>query len=345
MNILRKSTNCLFLIILLSITTLAFGQTAKKTNKPGLIGQSEHYEFYSHFWFNMHHFFQREALTLEVTQKSIISPESRNKLSKSDREILDEVIGFYGKNLVDKNIRSDDYMSDFKKWIITQDENEFTSIPDKFKNHISQLQKIKKVYRDNFWTEHHTINKKVLDDNLKLIQKTEKGVIKKLVDLTRSYWQNEKVRIDIVFYAQATRWNMRDRPYTSIFPTHVVMNSSGDADKPFGNWLELLYHESSHPLILSRIGFVGGTILDIAEVSGENPPRDLWHAYLFYFSGFVSKEALESQGIKNYELYMVRNKVFSRYIPFLEKHLPDYINRKRTLKDVTESIFQELNKK
>ncbi|MCB1023957.1 MAG: hypothetical protein KDB79_06200, partial [Acidobacteria bacterium] len=203
----------------------------------------------------------------------------------------------------------------------------------------------KKIYKDIFWEIQNASNKKVLNDNLAMIKSTEKVVIQRLTDLTKQFWPGGKVRVDIVYYAKSSRQNMNNRPYTSIFPTHVVMNSAGDSDRPFGNWLELLYHESSHPLILSSSGFVSGTIMDVAETSGAKPLRSLWHAYLFYFSGVVSKQALETQGIKNYEMYMVRNNVFGWYLPYLEKYLPAYVNKTMTLKDATELIFQDYKKK
>jgi len=133
----------------------------------------------------------------------------------------------------------------------------------------------------------------------------------------------------------------RERPYTSLSPTHVVMISSPKAGHPKGNWVEILYHEASHHLIFGRSGFVGGTINDVAGILKKRPLRSLWHAYLFYFSGVVTRDALRKQGIKDYQLYMIRNRVFSFYFPYLEKHLPSYINRKTTLKDATEAIFRD----
>jgi hypothetical protein len=334
----------LSLILLLVLTTLSFGQTPTKSNQTSIIGESERYEFHSHFWFNMHHFFQYEALTQKVTNKSKISQKVRGNLSHLDKDKLDKVIAFYQENMIDKDLRTSDYMKDFRLWIITQNEDKFSSIPDKFKTHIEQLQSVKKIYADVFWQEHNLSNKQVLSDNLKLIKNTENYVSKKLTELTRQPWQREKIRIDIVFYAKSEpRYVDSTRPYTSIFPTHVVMDS-WEKNKPIGHWLELLYHESSHHLIDSRLGFVGGTITDFLAASKQKSLQQLWHAYLFYFSGKVTQEALKSQSIENYELYMVHEKVFTVYMPYFEKHLPDYINHKRTLIDVTESIIKEFHK-
>lgn len=203
----------LSLILLLVITTLSFGQTSIKSNQKALIGESEGFKFYSHFWFNMHHFFQYEALTQKVTKKSKVPQKLRDSLSNSDKEKLNKVIKFYQENMIDKDLRTSDYMSDFRLWIITQDKDTFSNVPDRFKTHISQLQSVKKIYTDTFWKEHHSSNKQVLNDNLKLIKNTEVAVAKKLSELTRARWQKEKIRIDIVLYAKsAPRYINSTRP-------------------------------------------------------------------------------------------------------------------------------------
>jgi len=332
------------LLFFLLISTGAFAKTKTASNPPGHIGESDHYKFYSHFWFNMHHLFHQEAINLEVAKKSKIPASVWNRLPARDKEQLKKAVSYYRKNLLDKDLRFSDYMTEFKKWILVQDPNTLSSIPEKFKEHASHLQKVEKLYRKAFWRSHDSSNKNILNNNSKLIKNTERGVVKKLSDLTKQPWQKDKIRVDITFYGKSTRRNMRNLPYTSLEPTHVVMPSAGKIDDPAGNWLELLYHESSHNLIGSRSGFVGGTIVDVAEASGEKPLRNLWHAYLFYFSGIVTRDALKTQGIENYKLYMIRRNVFSSYIPHLKKHLPSYVNHESTLKDVTESIFRDFNK-
>ena len=191
-----------------------------------------------------------------------------------------------------------------------------------------------------FWMIHDAANQEILEINLPLITNTEEMVVDTLTTLTRQFWQAEKIRVDISYFAKSTPQNMRNRPYTALSPTHVVMNSCPGTNDPVGNWLELLYHESSHHLIGTVSGFIGGTIRDVADASGERSPFGLWHAYLFYFSGKATQKALASQGIEDYEIYMIRNKVFSRLIPHVVAHLPEYMHRRQTLKDVTARINQ-----
>lgn len=103
-----------------------------------------------------------------------------------------------------------------------------------------------------------------------------------------------------------------------------------------------MYHESAHHLILSESYFVGVTIADICEAKSINRPRQLGHSYLFYFTGQVTKSLLEQEGVVYPDIYMVRNKVFSRYYPLLDQYLRSYMDRKITLGQATEKIIEGL---
>ena len=121
------------------------------------------------------------------------------------------------------------------------------------------------------------------------------------------------------------------------------MNALGE-NKVKGNWLELLYHESAHHLILGSSYFVGGTIKDLTEVMKVKTPRQLGHAYLFYFTGQLTKQLLAKNNIDYPATYMERNGVFSRYFPLLEKHLTLYMDREITLVEATKRIIGDLRK-
>ncbi|NER14731.1 hypothetical protein GWK08_14840 [Leptobacterium flavescens] len=334
----------LYLLIALTNLSVFYTSVCAQEIQAGKIGESELYEFYSNFWFNMHHFFKQESLINSVKGTSVIEKATLDKMTTGERSVLQAVIEYYKTELLDEDLRTSDLMSAFKQWIIGRDEERLTDIPESLRGLSEQLQNAAAVYRKYFWADHQAANKAVLEQNLDLIKGSEKRVSERLSDLTKSYWDNKKIRVDISYYAKASERNLTNRPYTSLFPTHVVMNSSGKADTPRGNWLELLYHESSHHLILSSGGFVGGTIRDISQVSGQRSPRQLWHAYLFYFSGVVTQAELKKQGFDNYELYMVRNKVFSSYIPFLLEYLPSYIEHKVSLHKATTDIVEAIRK-
>lgn len=328
------------LFILMFIATNLWSQASKLP--PGYLDSTQLYEFYSHYWFNMHHFAQQEALLNTARDSTIIPEKIWKEMDSPAQESINDLVEYYKENLVEKDLRTSEYMYNFKHWILSQELQIEPNIPEVYKNHVELLQAADQAYQQHFWPLHSKTNQKVLSDNLDFIRESEVELTTELARLTASEWQEEKVRVDICYFGKSSSYNITNRPYTNLSPTHIVMNASFEADRPSGNWLEMLFHESSHNLIGSRTGFIAGTINNISAVTGQKAPRSLWHAYLFYFSGWVARDYLRSNGMDNYDLYMVRNGVFSRHFRALDKHLPDYIEGKRTLHDVTKAIFADL---
>lgn len=295
---------------------------------------TQYYSFHVNYWFNLHHFLKQESLL-----KSLDSTMVTTSLPLKDQRILEEGVKYYTDEFFEEDLRTSDLFTDFKTWISTDPSLEDT--PAQFSGIISILKKIDPVYRAHFWKNHLQTIESVLSENLPMIKNIESQFVDDLELLTRQFWPDDKVRVDLVYVAKSSKWNVRNRPYTSIFPTWVVMNAYGENDVK-GNWIELLFHESAHPMILSRDYFVAGTIQDVARAEGLKLPRQLWHAYLFYLTGDLAKRLLE-EDIAYDTTYMQRNKVFSRYYPTLDKYLPLYIKGEKTLADVTKSIILELN--
>ncbi|MEM7374518.1 MAG: hypothetical protein AAF587_38355 [Bacteroidota bacterium] len=305
------------------------------------LGSTDVYEFYAPYWFNLHHFLQYEALLRSVVDSSIISKATLQHMSSTEKAALEAAISYYQEHLVEKNLRSNPYQSAFKQWIVHQDSMQLENIPPEFRHHCEHLQKVTEGYRNHFWNTHRQSIRTRLRDNLQLINDTEEKAVDRLTELTRSYWKEGNIRVDICYYGSASAYNLRPRPYTTLSPVHVVMNAMPSTDIPHGSWLELLYHESSHHLISSKAGFVAGSIGDASGFPNQKAPRDLWHAYLFYFSGVVTQDLLHEQGITDYSLYMVRKRVFSSYFPHLQAHLPAYMRFEDSLYEVSKRIIAD----
>ena len=73
----------------------------------------------------------------------------------------------------------------------------------------------------------------------------------------------------------------------------------------------------------------------------ESRCRDLWHAYLFYFSGAAVQEVLSVDKVPGYVTYMKRRKVFEYYHPVIERHFPSYLNGTKPLNAVTLDLVQD----
>lgn len=298
---------------------------------------TEGFSFEINYWFNMHHFLWMESFMNVKKDSTVI----RQKISKDSSNSLDQGLEYYKRNLIELDLRSSDYMTEFKHWITTQD-FELKSIPPKFQEHIDVLRGVSNVYKSSFWPKHKAACEKVLNDNIELIRRTEEKFAYGIIKLARQNWQSEKIKVDITYYGTATTWNFEHRPYTTIFPTHVVMTAIGENDVK-GNWVELLYHESAHHLILNSSYFVGGTIKDVSEVLNIEPPRSFYHSYLFYFTGELTKQIFIEEELPYDTTYMQRNGVYGRYYALLDKHLKSYMNREITLEEATKKILIGLN--
>ncbi|MEO9851652.1 MAG: hypothetical protein ABJH72_11250 [Reichenbachiella sp.] len=324
--------------ISLTLFNLLLLSSILSAQSPAPSDTSKYYEFHINYWINAHHFLWLEAFMNVEKDSTLVT----HRLQKKDLKIWIETLNYYKKNLVQEDLRSSDYMSNFKEWIITQDESLDDNIPETFQSHVAMLQSVHPVYQKYFWPEHQSVCQSVIADNISLLRKVESDYVDQITTLTRQFWEFTKIRVDLTYVAKASKWNLRNRPYTSLFPTHVVMNAVGE-NKVQGNWIELLFHESAHHLILPGSYFVGGTINDYAESKNIKPPRQLWHAYLFYFTGQIAKNLLNAEGIDYPVTYMERNRVFSKYFPLLEKHLTPYMNREATLAEATSIFIREYN--
>jgi hypothetical protein len=300
---------------------------------------TKYYDITVNYWFNMHHFLWLEAFMNTEMDSTLIT----QSLSSENLAQLNIALTYYKEGLVEEDLRMSDYQTSFKEWI-TSDKAQMDDIPAEFQDHMEVLMSFNETYEKLFWPEHFKACKEVLIENLPLIESTEEAYVDKITKLTRQFWDFEKIKVDLTYYAKSSDWNPRNRPYTSIFPTHVVMNAVGENDVK-GNWVELLYHESAHHLILSSNYFIGGTIKDVVEAKNLKSPRQLWHAILFYLTGEISKDLLEKEKIPYPETYMQRNNVFGSSHALLEKHFRPYIDRKVTLAQAVEDFILDSQKK
>lgn len=298
---------------------------------------SEGFTFEINYWFNLHHFLWLESYMAVKADSTVI----HQKLTDVSRKRLNRALNYYKTNLTDLDLKRSEYMDVFRIWI-TNEGKGLKSVPSKFQEHVSILKEVSGVYEEFFWPTHKNACEKIITDNIDLIRRTEQEYAKKIIKLTRQFWQSEKIKVDVTYYGKANDWDTQHRAYTNIRPTHVIMNVEGQ-DEVKGHWLEILYHESTHHLVLGDYYFIGGTINDVSEVLNIKPPRQLGHACHFYLTGELTKQLLVEEGIPYNSTYMQREGVFSRYYSALDKHLSVYMKRKITFEEAIQKIIAELN--
>lgn len=304
----------------------------------GLIGESNYFRFYNLYWLNMHHFLYNKAIMFENSNlEEVISSKNWNVLNQKEQVVFKEVLSFYSKNIIIEDLRRGEYNNKFKQWVVLQTQRDSLLKEASFSKHVGYLNNFKEIYSKLYWALHEESNNSVFNQNFELIQKYEDEFVEELVRLCKTKWQTKPIRVDISYNSK------RDIPYTTIYPTtHIVMDSKNTPLKK-GVWFELLFHESSHHLISTNSGFVGGTINNTAEVLNTKIPNQMWHSFLFYFSGKLAKDFLSREGADQYSIYMEKNRFFGPMYPVLEKYMPSYIENKETLSEVTSKIITELN--
>ncbi|MEQ9264253.1 MAG: hypothetical protein RLN81_03480 [Balneolaceae bacterium] len=326
-----KNIGSLLLILLFGVTPLLHGQ-----EKPGLINSTDRYEFYSNFWINQHHFLYANADSAEEGNwDNGFSNGELTELSLSEIETLKEGIIFYRDSVISYDLLFNRGLSNLKRTLINFAEDEAFEMEDFSDELVSHLNKIKPIYRKYFWEQHNQLNKSILNQNLEFIKKHEDQIFERVSELAQQPWKEGKVRVDISYYAS---WA---GAYTSTRPeTHVVLTSQNDG--PNGNWLELLFHEPCHSIMSGRNYKAAELISQISEKLELDPPRNLWHSLLFYFSGVTVQEALKKEDVE-YELYMIRKEVFSNHHEVIFKHMPAYLSGELAFEEALENLIVDYN--
>jgi hypothetical protein len=96
--------------------------------------------------------------------------------------------------------------------------------------------------------------------------------------------------------------------YTAVVPRVRIIVASADAS--YAGWAgtEMLFHESSHALILQV-----RTAIDQAMSAAGKRPRDLWHVVLFYVAGEITRQTLAARGIE-YQTVPVRQRLVQKCV-------------------------------
>ncbi len=319
-------------ILVLTHSTLLSCQAQE--NFPPAIASTDHFEFYINKWLNQHHFLFQMAKTLAKDSTSAREAFPWwHQLNDEEQKLTVELLTYYQENWIDKSLLFNGDLYRIKRTITYwQNDQEFLN-DDQHPELANYWTRFAPIYERLFWTVHRAQNQKILQHNLPRIKAYEAKATARLSQLSQEPWPISKIRVDITFLAD---WA---GAYTTTDPVHVVTSTKEEG--PEGDWVEILFHEASHKLIGGRSGKVTEVIQAIAEAEQLEIPRQLWHGVLFYFAGVVTKDLLIADGI-DYELYMIRENVFSAYHEALSKSLDPYLTGKHSLETALKELLINL---
>ncbi len=323
------------------------------------------FELHSGFWINLHHTLYQEARQRRASNsreanaaksappgpKTVLA--GKGPLTDAEQKAWDDAVAYYAANYADKDllfttelIQLKDQMGDF------EDCDELSGRKRKFcdaglpPNLTQVLEVAAPVYRAHLWTDHDQANRRWILQVAPLVREQGVGLSERLADIYQTRWPHEKIRVDVVAYAN---WA---GAYTTVDPLRVTI-SSLDPRNQGPQALEVLFHEGSHGIA----GQVQTAIIRECRQRDKAIPRDLWHALVFYTTGEVIRTVLTSpsanRGNKGsgvagngYNAYAFREGLYQRgwknYLELLQRFWQPYLDGKATFDDAIARMVSSL---
>ncbi|PYT93952.1 MAG: hypothetical protein DMG36_07205 [Acidobacteria bacterium] len=357
---LRPPFPCLLLALCLLLTA----RIAAQPQTSWTVTPLPVFELHSGFWINLHHTLyqearQRRASTSRDANAAKPAPSAKTvlagkgPLTEPEQKAWDDAVAYYAANYANKDllfttelIQLKDQLGDF------EDCDELSGRKRKFcdaglpPNLTQVLEAAAPVYRAHLWPEHDQANRRWILQVAPLVREQGVGLSERLADIYQTRWPHEKIRVDVVSYAN---WA---GAYTTVDPLRVTI-SSLDPRNQGPQALEVLFHEGSHGIAEQ----VQTAIIRECRQRDKPIPRDLWHALVFYTTGEVIRTVLTSspasQGDKSngvakneYSAYAVREGLYQRgwknYLELLQRFWQPYLDGKATFDDAIARMVSSL---
>lgn len=254
------------------------------------------FEFHSGFWINLHHFLYEQALlrkqSVSKTGNNAINPD----LTTDQQRLWNSAVDFYTKTIITRDLLSDRAMA-----TINDQLGESESAPNLNKSGINDelikiLESVAPVYRAHWWSQHDMANRFWIAVATPLVKQFSEKFIKQLTAVYKAKWTSQRVRVDVVEYAN---WAGAYTTFDRTAKTHITIGSRDSGNQGFAA-LEILFHESSHWMVGPNKGPVAETIAREAKAKNKTIPNGLWHALIFYTTGELTRKNLNEYGVSNY---------------------------------------------
>src|SRR5262249_8886155 len=281
------------------------------------------FEFYSGFWLNLHHFLYQQALIRSGNTRAARSSVDAAPCKKAPPDgdsAWTVALDYYVAAMIKRDLLFDQGMVDINARLGQLGEGPIGNLSALDSSLISRLAGAAPAYRSFWWKDHNQANRAWVARVAPLLKEMGDEISARLMSLYHTKWP-EGVRVEMASYAN---WA---GAYTSDHPLVITMSSDDKSDREYEG-LETLFHEASHgfdPLQEQRIA---------AECKAQNrrPPRNLWHAMIFYTTGEVVKKTLASHHRGSYTPYAYYHGIYDRgwkaYLRALEADWQPYLDGK-----------------
>ncbi len=315
------------------------------------------FEFHSGFWVNLHHFLYHEARLRLAGRDASNAPAKAGTgpalkqnlatpltLSVSEQNQWDQAVNYYITHYAGADLQVNidlvllkDQLGDFEDCVELTGKKKKTCDAGLPGNIGTVLESVAGIYRKHWWPDHDRSNRRWVVRVSPLVREQGVGLSERLAEIYQAKWPKEKIRVEVVAYANATG------AYTTLDPLRVTICST-DPRNQGPEALEVLFHEASHEIALPVETAIGRECRQ-----REKPiPRNLWHALIYYTTGEVlapimrgsasspgssSSQKPPTSQVPDELREMLTQRGWDDYLQLLSRYWQPYLDGKVTFED------------
>lgn len=288
------------------------------------------FDFHSAFWLNLHHFLHAQAR--DDAPRADQLPDSA---ANHEREVWSAAVEGYRTRFGQRSLLFATPLVRLKHRLAAAESDESLRSTDIDTDVRALLESAAPIYRRYWWPAHDAENRRFIAVSTASIGQYGTAIAPRLAASFGTTWPSRPIRTDAVFDAGPP-----GNAYTTNDPTHITIGA-GEAEHHGLLGLEVLFHEASHGWDATLMSDVGAA----AERLGRQPPRQLWHALLFFNAGFITADVLTAGGIRDYQMYADRglfDRAFEGLRAPIATHWPSYLAGTISRKEAVARIVRDV---
>jgi hypothetical protein len=302
-------------------------------SRADVVARLSRHEFHSNLHVNLHHYlFELGLMPDPAARLAAALPQDADP---AERAAFESAVSYYRAKLAHRDLLFDTYLSNIKQHLLRHASSDALTPGRMDAAHHAALLAARPAYERYVWPRHDAANRRIVADSLELLRTIEAPTLARIEALAGERFP-DRLLVHLSWYGGEYNG------YTTIHPATVAVISSRAAGTARGNddFVELVFHEPAHALILPDRGTVAAAIADASRRQGIEAPRNLWHALLFYLVGAAVEEQMAAHGRPDYVMYMRRNQVFASLHHAIFAPLPAYLAGQVTLQAAVDKVLR-----
>jgi len=296
-------TQALRVVVLIHLAAgLASAQPAPATR----VAASDHFDFHSDPWINLHHFlyqWAREDRGLEIGLRPVPMPEraSLEALTAEERTGWMQALDFYRTFMAERGNFDLGMMR--TKWdLLTLGGDPAGHPPDRIPGIGAALEAAMPVYRQRWWASHDRANRRWIEAVMPKLRRHEAAYVQLTMKVHESIWPSTPFRVDVTAYPN----------YRAGYTTregHIVMFSTDPNNQDLYS-LEMVLHEVQHAETIEAT--TPAALAAAFEAAGSRPPGNLSHAMIFATAGEFVRSIAGKESVAAYQPYWLKQGLDTR---------------------------------